>query len=251
MDENPYRTGIRPYIDEYLDLEAAKRRDYGSYWSASSAGHCYRKNIFDRILLPMTSDPVENARKQRIFTVGHIFHEWMQRITKSAGVSVEQESELIDDELHVKGHFDDLVKVNDRFLLLDYKSQSSRSFSYHKGISGFHRMQLGTYLLMLNKRGDYKVDEGRIMRISKDDLRIEEDILLYSDDLADEVTGYWNQLNKYWDRFIRFGTLPDCSCAEKENGFMAKAQYNPYYYEGSPCSIEWYQLNKDKIKIKE
>ena len=42
-----FNSGVRPIIDDFLLEEAKKTRDYGEYWSASSAGYCMRKNIFD------------------------------------------------------------------------------------------------------------------------------------------------------------------------------------------------------------
>lgn len=105
-----FDTGIRPLVDEYLNNKAKEVRDYGDYWSASSAGYCMRKNIFDRLKVPHVK---EDARKQRVFEVGHIFHEWMQRITKDAVVSIAQEVELQDEKLMIRGHFDDLVLIPD------------------------------------------------------------------------------------------------------------------------------------------
>ena len=48
-----FETGIRPYIDEYLKKKSEERRDYGQYWSASSAGYCMRKVIYDRLGVPL------------------------------------------------------------------------------------------------------------------------------------------------------------------------------------------------------
>ena len=31
---------------------------------------------------------------------------------------------------------------------------------------------------------------------------------------------------------------------------MAKAQYNPYFYENEPCSLAWYGINKRKGLLK-
>lgn len=28
---------------------------------------------------------------------------------------------------------------------------------------------------------------------------------------------------------------------------MAKEKFNPFFYDGQPCSLEWYQLNKEKL----
>lgn len=113
-----YSTGIRPYIDKYMLDKAAEKRDYGIYWSASSAGYCMRKVIFDRLGVP----PVEeDARKERIFESGHVFHEWIQRVTRNAGISIAQELELQDEKYFIRGHIDDLVVVGEAVMLIDYK----------------------------------------------------------------------------------------------------------------------------------
>jgi hypothetical protein len=112
-----FSSGIRPAIDDYLALEAAKVRDYGDYWSASSAGYCQRKLIFERLGVPPVTKEGDE-RKTRVFEAGHIFHEWIQRITKEAGLSIIQELELQDEELMVRGHIDDLVLVGDKLISL-------------------------------------------------------------------------------------------------------------------------------------
>lgn len=179
-----FDSGIRPAIDQWLLDEAAKVRDYGNYWSASSAGYCQRRVIFERLKVPHVS---VDARKQRVFTSGRIFHEWIQNITKAAGLSIAQELELQDEELMIRGHIDDLVlitgpemvaemygnavhdetgstvtrtpdkdftfrdKADDHLILYDYKTAHSKSFTYSKGrpMSYYHKMQLGTYMYML------------------------------------------------------------------------------------------------------
>lgn len=165
-----FNTGVRPAIDDYLLAESQKVRDYGGYWSASSAGYCMRKNIFERLNVPHTS---ENPRQQRVFSAGHIFHTWIQDITKKAGISIASEVELQDEDLMVRGHFDDLIlfkgiapyniirkegniAMPDRpphLILYDYKTVNSRSFMWAKkngnAMSHFHRLQLGTYMYML------------------------------------------------------------------------------------------------------
>jgi hypothetical protein len=257
-----FESGIRPAIDEYLAGEQAKVRDYGEYWSASSAGYCMRKLMFERLGVPAVESQ-SDARKTRVFEAGHIFHEWVQRITKNANLSIVQELELQDDKLMIRGHIDDLVVVNERLILYDYKTQNSRAFTYQKGrTSYFHTMQAGTYLYMIRQLQAEEVkpselshipllSEARILKISKDDLRMTEDQILYTPELEAQVLGFWNTLNNYWSK----KELPKCSCADKEGGFMAKEAYNPYFYEGEPCSIKllnkWKQSNKEKNDDKE
>lgn len=237
-----FETGIRPIIDNHLLELSKERRDYGNYWSASSAGYCMRKNIFERLGVPHV-ETEDDARKQRVFTAGHIFHSWIQELTQKAGASVAQELELIDDELMVKGHIDDLVKVGDNYILYDYKTVNSQSFKYKKDkMSHYHKMQLGTYLYMLRKSGKH-FSEARILNISKDDLRMAEVELQWTQQLGKEIHNYWSTINGYWKK----KTMPACTCAKYEinqktgKGFMADQRYNPYFYNGQPCSLEWYR----------
>lgn len=147
-----FDTGVRPAIDEWLLNKAKEQRDYGDYWSASSAGYCQRKVIFERLGVPYV-EKEDDARKQRLFTAGHLFHDWAQTITREAGLSIASEVELQDEDLMVRGHFDDLVLVDGKLILYDYKTANSRSFTYSKGrpMSYYHRYQLATYMLMLKK----------------------------------------------------------------------------------------------------
>lgn len=262
-----YETGIRPAFDEFIIKKAAEKRDYGDYWSASSAGYCMRKVIFDRLGVPAVT---EDARKHRVFQAGHIFHEFMQGITREAGLSVAQELELQDEDLMIRGHIDDLVLItpnsgeieSQHLILYDYKSQSSRAFSYDRTKefqedvrSYFHRMQLATYMYMLRNKKEpqafqvnkyqplvQNLTEARILKISKDDLRMSEERLMWSDELEKEIVGWWTTLNKWWAS----RKLPPCTCADREGGFMAKEAYNPYFYDGEPCSLKYYQAWKEK-----
>lgn len=274
-----YETGVRTIIDNHLLEEAKQVRDYGNYWSASSAGYCQRKLIFERLGVPKNND---DARKQRVFTSGHIFHSWIQELTKAAGVSIAQEVELQDEELMIRGHFDDLILVNEagdydewiaktkehggtkeewakmqHLILYDYKTVNSRSFMWAKKngntMSHYHRLQLGTYMYMLRKRLEWDAElqvhadnisqltEARILKIEKDTLMMGEQQLMWTPDLEKDVVDFWRTLNGYWKK----QTMPKCTCADYEGGFMAKEAYNGYYYNGEPCSMELYKQWKE------
>lgn len=247
-----FKTGVRPFIDAHLDELSKERRDYNGYWSASSAGYCQRKNIMERLQIPFST---EDARKQRVFSVGHIFHEWIQKITESAGVSVAQELELQDETFMIRGHIDDLVVVDGKLMLVDYKTQNSRAFTFQKGrpMSYYHLMQLGTYMYMLRNSpfsfaeahlDTTDLNEARIIKISKDDLRMSESQLLWTPQLQAAVENYWNSQNLAWDTYKATGALPACTCADHEGGFMAKEAYNPFYWAGEPCSQVWFELHR-------
>lgn len=162
---NLYNTGIRPFLDAYLKAKSEEVRSYGDYWGASSAGYCMRLNIMRRLKVPAVPELADSGVRTRIFEAGHIFHEWMQRITKDAGLSIASEVELQDEELMVRGHFDDLVLISttadddggfakdSHLILYDYKTAHSASFNYSKNrpMGHYHSQQLATYMYLLKK----------------------------------------------------------------------------------------------------
>ncbi len=237
-----FDSGIRPLVDAWLLAKSLETRNYGDYWSASSGGYCMRKVIFERLGVPPVK---EDARKTRVFAVGDVFHTWLQDITLQAGISVAQETKLQDDDLMIIGHFDDLVLVDGNLILYDIKTQNSRAFSYKRpAMSHYHRLQLGTYMYMLRKPPNIISDErfttenlkeGRIIKVSKDDLRLSEEQLMWTPALEKDVVGYWRTLNGYW----RERKIPKCTCHMYEGGFLAKEAYNNFFYEGEPCSMAW------------
>lgn len=269
-----FDSGIRPAIDEYLRQKSLEVRSYGDYWSGSSAGYCMRKLIFERLGVPPV-EKTDDARKQRVFEAGHIFHEWVQRITKKSGLSIAQELEVQDEGLMVRGHIDDLVLfgevvasqhvggdwrkpenyepvlTNPRLILYDYKTQHANAFTWQKGrpVSYYHLMQAGTYLYILRQKeniyGTATLKEARILKISKDDLRMDENQILWDAKLEKQILDFWNSLNDYWNA----KKIPPCTCADHENGFMAKEKFNPYFYEGEPCSIKLYEKFKEMQSV--
>jgi hypothetical protein len=250
-----YATGVRPIMDAHLKKESEKVRDYKEYWSASSVGYCYRLNILKRAKVPPVPEILESKeRMQRVFSAGHIFHNWAQELTREAGISLSQEDELIDKKLMVKGHYDDIVQIGDKQILIDYKTVNSKAFNYPYEMKSTHRLQLGTYMYMLNKSKN-PILEARIVEIEKDALRMREGQLLWDQQLAHDVEEYWTNLNIYWDQFKQTRTLPECKCSEMVGAWMAKRSkdgriFNDYFLNGKPCSEEWWQMNKHNVETK-
>lgn len=260
-----FSTGVRPAIDEYLKKKSEEVRNYGEYWSASSAGYCMRLNIMKRLGVPKVPELEDNATQTRIFEAGHIFHEWLQRITKDAGLSIASEVELQDEKLMIRGHFDDLILQDGKLLLYDYKTAHSASFKFKKRqteIGQYHKMQLGTYMYMWRNpdvwlpKNDWllmkdKLTEARILSISKDDLRMDEKQLIWTPALQKEVYEYWATLNGYW----KAKKIPKCTCLEIDGGFMGRRSakgkvYNDFFWQDEPCSLVWYAKCKAEGKLK-
>lgn len=89
--------------------------------------------------------------------------------------------------------------------------------------------------------------ESRCIKISKDDLRMQEEQLLWNAGLEKSVYEYWSTLNGYY----KAKKIPKCTCALIEPnqktgvGFMASDKYNPYFFQGEPCSLVWYKIFKE------
>lgn len=269
MDESLFKTGIRPAIDAYLKAKSEEVRNYGEYWSASSAGYCMRLNIMKRLGVPKVPELDDNAVQIRIFEAGHIFHEFLQRITKNAGLSVASEMELQDEKLMIRGHFDDLILQDGKLLLYDYKTAHSASFKFKKRqteIGHYHKYQLATYMYMLRKykkeehtespnelwniKGLDNLGEARILSISKDDLRLDEKQLIWNPALEKEIYGYWATLNGYW----KAKKIPKCTCLEHDGGFMGRRSskgkvYNDFFWQDEPCSLAWYAKCKAEGRL--
>ena len=89
------------------------------------------------------------------------------------------------------------------------------------------------------------LSESRILSISKDDLRMHEQQLLWSPQLEKEIYQYWATLNGYW----KARKLPACTCDKFDGGFMGRKSakgkfYNDFFYNDTPCSQEWLELTK-------
>ena len=144
MDEE--RNSLAYLINQQLLKEDDS--EYPDYWRGSSAGYCMRYNIFKRLHIPEVPETLEDKPRQiGTLRCGTAIHEVVQSLTKSAKLSVEQESELKSKEWDMVGHFDDLIKFpNGDLVLVDYKTVNSKAFNYPLELKNTHRMQVGSYL---------------------------------------------------------------------------------------------------------
>lgn len=240
-----------------------KEKEYAS-WRASSMGKCLREHYYRRLGVKPTSPPDE--RKDRVFKVGDIFHEWIQNmVLDSMGkevfkhgeiVAVEVEKELSSSKWDNAGRCDLLIMFADGYLILiDIKTINSRAFWHlensHKNVKDKfpqYWVQLGDYMLM-SKLSGVPVDEGRILLVSKDDLMMKEVTYLLTEELEERVKSELSTLNQHWaDK-----TLPPCTCNQlylDKNGKSSGPKYCSYRDPDTPsqCCNEY--LAKDKL-IKE
>ena len=166
-------------------------------WHPSAMFGCARKAIYELRGIEQ-SDP-RDTRSKRVLFVGSRWHEIVQAAVEDSPLLDEVYTEVRIDvpELNITGHADQLVRRGDRWEMEEFKSISSRGFSFLKGEpKPEHIEQAMVYLWALRTKGvecpDHDpelgceracvnlpslgdaLDRVRFVYISKDDLRIAE-----------------------------------------------------------------------------
>lgn len=137
---------------------------------------CARKAIYELRGVPH-SDP-RTARSRRILFVGSRWHEIVQAAVEGADLDEVYTEVRIDiPELNITGHADQLVRRGDHWEMEEYKSISSRGFTFLKGApKPEHVEQAMIYLWALRTKGTYVNDDeahGRVFRNENETLRRE------------------------------------------------------------------------------
>ena len=207
---------IERVYSEWLDSknEEYKERHIGleKSFSASSAGHCYKKHMFKIMEAPQKE--LED-RSKRILRLGTLVHKDFEDAVK---YYIEGNSELLDEykffvehqiripQYNVVGHLDFAVLTvsSGQIVVYDYKTSASYKWSLKfgrkykdKNPNFNYEMQLSTYLLGMEQELD-STPTSQYMAIvwyNKDTSRMrEEEIELSFVGMAKE---YWEELNSH------------------------------------------------------
>jgi CRISPR/Cas system-associated exonuclease Cas4 (RecB family) len=207
---------IERVYSEWLDSknEEYKERHIGleKSFSASSAGHCYKKHMFKIMEAPQKE--LED-RSKRILRLGTLVHKDFEDAVK---YYIESNSELLDEYkffvehqiriplYNVVGHLDFAVLTvsSGQIVVYDYKTSASYKWSLKfgrkykdKNPNFNYEMQLSTYLLGMEQELDFTPTSQymAIVWYNKDTSRMrEEEIELSFVGMAKE---YWEELNSH------------------------------------------------------
>lgn len=246
-------------------IDAQPEKEYTS-WRASSIGNCLRQHFYRRLGVKPTIQKTDGTLRK--FKAGDLFHDFIQGITiqeveKQGGVAV-KEVELYDKELDLGGRYDLMIELENRRVLKDIKSQNSRMFhklryqvtkklgkKFEESSTEERQramqevvwekyphwvMQIAAYMVLL-KRAGTPVDEGVIVRVSKDDLSLAEIHYPLTEELENRVLEELTILNKHW----KAKTLPPCTCGKSDWGTM-------YCEYGDPKSEAYVEVTPDSGK---
>lgn len=168
-----------------------------------------------------TNPPDDRAK--RVFRVGHLLHEFIQTaITRDQEVvAFYAEVSIYDPDRRIKGHVDGLVKLaNGRWIVLEFKTINSNAFKYADLPKEDHKGQASVYLSVLRDYGGTaeladgtpivippmgdELTRATFAYVSKDDLRIEEFTLLWSEGKAEVI----DERLRVLEAHEKAGTLP-------------------------------------------
>lgn len=246
-------------LDNYLNEQLEKESNIApetDYFRASDTGKCLRMRYMKRLGIDYTKKP--DKRINRVFKAGDLFHDYLQGLTRRAGISIAQEGLVFDEDLQVVGHFDDLLDIDGKIRVADYKSKHSWGFKYlyDEGAQEDHIKQATLYAYLISKNGyvlaNYEgdelkesiwyppreIDEITIYYISKDDLRVAE--FTYKKGLyLDSVIGEYKKLVKAFKE----KKVPECTCEDmyggaKDKDGVPKGVKYCVYNEGESCCSE-------------
>lgn len=239
MEEKTF--SFQKILNDWLRQETEKRKEKKiDAFHASSLGQCKRKQIYRRMNEPESNPPDDRAL--RIFAVGDIFHEFMQKKAEEAGVLVAKEQSIKNEEYNYSGRYDALIEKDGKKLLYDFKTQHSQSFHYMQengtGVDEGKKLQIVSYAVM----GNLPVDECRLLFLSKDDLCMME-VPVRVKDYKDKVIAELKELNQ----FYKEKKIPD-QIPEIENG---KANWQCTYcaFKDNCRGKNWEIKLKEKIKL--
>lgn len=214
-------------LDEHVSKLETERKPDGT-WHPSSISGCLRKALYDYTGVPK-SNP-HDARTSRVFRVGHLLHEFLQEaVAASDDVLVDYAEVKLDyPDIRVSGAVDGLVQHFDgTWEVLEYKTINSNAFRYNDLPKEDHKLQAGIYLLVLREHGGVAANGAvipplgdlltsvRFVYLSKDDLKIAEYDMPWTDELEAEIRSRLYTLEYHLEE----QTLPDrLPLVEKKTG---------------------------------
>lgn len=188
-------------------LNRAKYKNHEGWFSASSAGSCFKKLMLRR---EGTKEPMMEDRVMRLLRLGTVVHEDIQRAilnsdemaNKDYTIMMEKRIEI--PELKLVGHLDigiiekttGDIKVIDIKTCASYKWRMKFGRNPDKKGSPNYNMQLATYLKAL--RDETKSDGLASMSLlwyNKDTSAMREEFVDPS--WIDRATEYWEELNEH------------------------------------------------------
>jgi len=200
------------YLQQKNKENRKKYKDYQGWFSASSAGSCYRKQLHRQ--QDLTLEPLEekSARLLRLGTLVHADFEqalkdWdiQEHVDKPDEIQVFTEHRIEIPELNVMGHLDIGVVNREGEMIHVYDIKTAGAWKWRmkfgrnpdKSPSTNYELQLATYAIGLGNQEDITDVRLSIMWYNKDNSQMKEEPI--SNMYMEAAFDYWTDLNETSD----------------------------------------------------
>ncbi len=181
--------------------EERKKRKV-EHFHVSGLGSCKRKQIY-KIINEEVTNPID-TRVLGTFRIGDAIHEAIESDMEKEGVLFAKEKSMFVEKYNLSGRLDLILEKNGHKILYDIKTKHLFWFNrFDRGepmVERREKMQVSAYAIF----GEDKIDEVRLIYISKNDFRLVEipvDPDIYKKEIIEELT----ELNKHHKE----NTIPD------------------------------------------
>lgn len=200
------------YLQKENNLNREKYKEFEGWFSASTAGSCFKKSMFRR---EGVDEPEFDRRVMRLLRLGTVVHTDIQTAISDAWNSENDLFELFIEkqvkipELNLVGHLDLALhnRTSNQLKVWDIKTCAGYKWKMMfgrkpnpKGSPGYN-LQLGTYAYALSK--ELKTDdvEMALLWYNKDTSAVREQ---YVDNRwMDDAMDYWEELNSHTEDGIK------------------------------------------------
>lgn len=186
------------------EIEDKEEYHEPGWWYPSQLSFCDRSAILAHAGLEQAP---KDDRTLRVFWMGNIIHKAMQDLNPFKVIG--HELRVRDPQYKVSGRLDTLsVAPDDAVEVQEYKSISSRAFSFGDLPKDDHVLQLAVYLTFPAEGQEKRPDRGRLVYVSKDDLLIKEYLVTLTPEREQQVKERLLQLEAKYQIFLEKGYLP-------------------------------------------
>jgi len=234
---------LRTYLKRQEE-EGKEKRD-NNWWFASELGTCLRKQFLRRLGV----NPVQKEfRIAFLAEQGKVIHDRMEAIAKQAGILVNSEYTLTNEQYRYKGRFDLLVNLGngtDPYLsLIDIKTQRPEAFFRRaklpegQRVAAFQKKQLASYFYFARMIWP-TIRDARIYYLDRGGGVREEYLFKFGKEAFKEVLDELETLNKYWQE----KKLPPCSNSFVCRNFCKPLKKELLKVESGEISLEEFLKN--------
>lgn len=173
------------------------------WWSISSTGHCFRKQVMERAGKDVFPFAPKSPDSLLVFSYGDMIESLAYEALRKKYADFRYQIPVKLPELKAQGTADFLVRAGGKIIVIDAKSASKSAFGWAERENGKkdNKLQITTYCMGLN------ADESVLLYVDKEYGKLFEAWFDWKDHVY-EVKEYYKTLNKYWAGWEAKKALP-------------------------------------------